>query len=99
MSRDLEETLDDYPGKALDSCQALTEDRFMENLAKLRAWRVANGVNLEELAALLGVSESLVSLAERGKRRLPPLACIRAARLLDVPVRALFPPIEVPAPK
>lgn len=60
-----------------------------KGMAKLRAWRTANGVTLDELAGLLGVSESLLSLVERGKRRLSPLDTIRVSRLIGIPVRDL----------
>jgi transcriptional regulator with XRE-family HTH domain len=68
-------------------------------LPNLRAWRTANGVTLEETAALLGISESMLSRIERGERRLAPLVAIRVSRLTGVPVRRFLGAIEASAGK
>jgi transcriptional regulator with XRE-family HTH domain len=57
----------------------------------LRRWRALNGLTLEELAGLVGLSPAMVSRAERGERQLKPLTRVRVARLLGVPVGELFP--------
>jgi transcriptional regulator with XRE-family HTH domain len=65
----------------------------MENLLtpSLRTWRQTNGVTLEEIADLSGVSVPMLSRVERGQRRLSAMARIRLARALGVRVRDLFP--------
>ena len=67
-------------------------------MERLRAWRTANGVTQQEAAALLGISDSMLSRIERGERQLQPLVAIRASRLIGVPVRDLL-PIDAPAGK
>lgn len=64
---------------------------------KLRVWRTDNGLSLDELADLTGVSKSMLSRAERGQRGLSAMTKVKIARRLDVPVRDLFEvePIEV----
>jgi transcriptional regulator with XRE-family HTH domain len=57
---------------------------------RLRLWRVRNGLTEAEIADLTGLSESMVSLTERGLRRLAPLTKARVARCLGVPIRDLF---------
>ncbi len=61
-------------------------------MPKLRAWREANAVTLEELSDVSGYSLAMLSRVERGERRLSALARIRLARSLGVKVRELFPP-------
>lgn len=61
-----------------------------ETASRLRAWRIAHGMNLEDAADLTGVSVSMLSRAERGKRRLTPLMKVQIARRLGVRVRDLF---------
>ena len=72
---------------------------IQNGMTKLRAWRTANGITLDELAGLLGISESLLSRVERGERRLSPLDTIRVSRLIGVPVRDLIPQVEASATK
>lgn len=57
---------------------------------RIRAQRVAEGLNLDQLARLTGISGPALSLIETGKRdaRLTTLARIAAA--LRVPLGALF---------
>ena len=63
----------------------------MCKLSKLRAWREAHGLTLEELSDLPGLSIAMLSRAERGERELAPLRRVALARLLKVRVRDLFP--------
>lgn len=57
---------------------------------RLRTWRVDNGISLDELADLVGLSKSMLSRVERGERGLSAVAKVKIARRLDVPVRDLF---------
>jgi transcriptional regulator with XRE-family HTH domain len=57
---------------------------------KLREWRVANDYTLKEVADLAGVSDSMLSLVERGLRNLSPRTRVMVARRLGVPVGELF---------
>ncbi len=68
----------------------------MMNTNRLRLWRVREGLTLDEVSALTGVSVSMLSRAERGQRQLAPLTKVRVARCLDVPLRDLFEVEEVP---
>ena len=54
---------------------------------KLRAWRLAEGLTLEEVAGLTGLSVGMVSKVERSKARLAPLTKVTVARRLGVPLR------------
>lgn len=56
----------------------------------LRRWRQAEGLTLEEVSGLTGISVPMLSLVERGKRQLAPLTRIQVARRLGVAVRELF---------
>jgi transcriptional regulator with XRE-family HTH domain len=58
---------------------------------RLRQWREAQGLTLEEEADLLGLSVSSLSRVERGQRGLAPLDRVRIARLLGTRVGVLFP--------
>lgn len=57
---------------------------------RLRQWRIANELTLEELSDLTGASVSMLSLTERGLRRMRPSTKVTVARRLGVPVRDLF---------
>ncbi|WP_158840937.1 helix-turn-helix domain-containing protein [Saccharothrix deserti] len=57
---------------------------------RLRRWRTDNGISLDELADLVGLSKSMLSRVERGERGLSAVAKVKVARRLDVPVRELF---------
>jgi len=57
---------------------------------KLREWRIANDYTLREMAALTGLSDSMLSLAERGLRQLSPRAKVTIARRLGEDVGDLF---------
>jgi len=57
---------------------------------RLRLWRAENGLTLEELSDLTGLSAAMLSRAERGKRQFAPLTKVQVARRLGVRVRDLF---------
>lgn len=57
---------------------------------RLREWRVDQGLSLDEVAGLTGVSKSMLSRAERGQRQFAPLTRIMIARRLGTPVEKLF---------
>jgi transcriptional regulator with XRE-family HTH domain len=57
---------------------------------RLRLWRVDNGLTLEEISDLAGVSVAMISRVERGQRQLAPLTKVQFARRLGVPIRELF---------
>lgn len=63
---------------------------------KLRDWRNENGYTLEEVAGICGLSVSMLSLVERGKRKLRPATRILVARRLGVSVSELFEPDPLP---
>jgi transcriptional regulator with XRE-family HTH domain len=64
----------------------------MQHSTPLRRWRVVQGLTLEEVADLTGVSVPMLSRVERGQRDLAPMTRVRLARLLGVRLGALFPP-------
>lgn len=57
---------------------------------RIREWRLASGLSLDEVADLVGLSVSMVSRLERGERRLSPQLRVTFARRLGVPVREIF---------
>lgn len=57
---------------------------------RLRLWRTGEGLTLEEVSDLTGVSVPMLSRVERGERQLAPLTKVRVARRLGVPVQVLF---------
>ena len=57
---------------------------------KLREWRVRRRLTLREISDLTGISPPMLSLAERGERRLAPLTKVAIARRLGAPLRELF---------
>lgn len=59
-------------------------------VSRLRAWRLANGLSLDDVCDLTGLSKSMISRVERGERDLAPLTKVKVARRLGVPVRDLF---------
>jgi transcriptional regulator with XRE-family HTH domain len=61
---------------------------------QLRLWRVRQGLTIEEVADLAGLSPAMVSRVERGERQLAPLTKARVARCLGVSIRELFPVAE-----
>ena len=67
----------------------------MKKKTRLRAWRQANGLTLEEVSDLTGLSVPMISRAERGQRSIAPLRRVLVARRLGVPVRELFAPPEL----
>lgn len=58
---------------------------------RLRLWRVTEGLTLEEVHDLTGVSVPMLSLAERGKRHFSPQMKVQIARRLGVRISDLFP--------
>ncbi|MEY2451480.1 MAG: Helix-turn-helix domain [Acidimicrobiaceae bacterium] len=60
------------------------------DLSRLSEWRELNGFTLAEISDLTGLSTSMISLVERGKRRLAPATKVTVARRLGVPIRDLF---------
>lgn len=67
-------------------------------MSPLRSWRLRNGLSLQEVSDLIGVSASMISRVERGQKQLSPLTKVKVARRLGVRVRDLFPePEEVSA--
>lgn len=56
----------------------------------LRLWRARQGLTIEEVADLAGLSPAMISRVERGERRLAPLTRARVARCLGVSIRELF---------
>lgn len=62
---------------------------------RLRLWRAAAGLTLEEVSDLTGLSPGMLSLVERGHRQLAPMTRVKVARCLGVRVRDLFDVEEV----
>jgi transcriptional regulator with XRE-family HTH domain len=62
---------------------------------KFRNWRVANGYSQREVGGLTGLSDSMISLVESGKRQLAPRTRILVARRLGATVDELFDPADV----
>lgn len=60
--------------------------------SRLRLWKERRGLTLREVAGLTGLSPSTLSLVERGKRNLTPLAKVRVAPGLGAEVADLFEP-------
>jgi transcriptional regulator with XRE-family HTH domain len=61
-------------------------------MTRLRRWRTDRGLSLAEVADLTGYSEAMISRAERGERVFSPMARVRVARRLGVPIAELFEP-------
>ncbi|NJP28077.1 helix-turn-helix transcriptional regulator [Microbispora sp. SCL1-1] len=59
-------------------------------MSPLRAWRLANGLSLQDVSDLSGISVSMISRVERGQKRLSPLTKAKVARRLGVRIRDLF---------
>ena len=62
---------------------------------RLKAWRLSEGLTLEEVSGLTGVSVGMLSKVERGRTRMAPMTRLALARRLGVPVRQLFDPEPV----
>jgi transcriptional regulator with XRE-family HTH domain len=60
--------------------------------SRLRKWRVANGLTLDDVGDLTGLSPSMVSRVERGERALRPRTKILVARRLGVRPSEIFEP-------
>jgi transcriptional regulator with XRE-family HTH domain len=58
----------------------------------LRRWRVDQGLTQQELADLVGLSESMISRLESGERQLSLMAKARFARRLNCRIADVFPP-------
>jgi transcriptional regulator with XRE-family HTH domain len=63
----------------------------MKSSAALRTWRLRNKLTLQELADLTGLSISMLSRVERGKRTLSPKTKVLVARCVGARIRDLFP--------
>ncbi|MET8381604.1 helix-turn-helix transcriptional regulator [Streptosporangium canum] len=59
-------------------------------MSPLRVWRLKNGLSLEDVADLSGLSPAMISRVERGQRQMAPLTKVKVARRLGVRVRDLF---------
>jgi DNA-binding XRE family transcriptional regulator len=68
------------------------EQQAVDKVSPLRHHRTLREWSLRELAGLVGISESLMSLYETGQRNPPPQVKVQFARVFGVPVEALFPP-------
>ncbi len=64
----------------------------IEEPTRLKRWRMDQGLTLEEVAGLVGMSTAMLSLAERRLRKLSPMAKVSIARRLAVPLHLLFEP-------
>lgn len=62
------------------------------SVTRLREWRLAAGLTLEDVHGLSGVSIPHLSLVERGKTNMSATTKVRLARSLDVRVADLFEP-------
>lgn len=58
--------------------------------SRLRLWRIAEGLTLDEVADLTSYSVSMLSRAERGQRVFSPKAKVVIARRLGARVADLF---------
>ena len=58
--------------------------------SRFRVWRVANGLSLDEVADLTGMSKAHLSRIERGERQAAPLTKVAIARRLGCAVADLF---------
>lgn len=63
--------------------------------AAFRAFRIASGLKLREVAAVLGVEPGTVHKYERGEIRIFPETLLHAAVLFGVPVAEFFPGAQV----
>ena len=66
------------------------------NLCRLLEWRHRHQLSLKDVSALVGLSEAMLNLVERGKRNLSPLSRVRLARALGLSVDVLFATPEFP---
>jgi transcriptional regulator with XRE-family HTH domain len=57
---------------------------------RLRLWRATEGLTLDEVSGLTGLSVAMLSRVERGERDLAPLTKVKVARRLGVSVGDLF---------
>ncbi|MFE5572057.1 helix-turn-helix domain-containing protein [Amycolatopsis japonica] len=57
---------------------------------RLRKWRTDRGWTLDEVAGLTGISESMLSRVENGKKALAPATRVQVARRLGAKVADLF---------
>lgn len=55
-------------------------------------WRADTGWTVREVAALAGISPSLVTLIEHGQRHPSPATRVKISRRLGVPIATLFEP-------
>lgn len=64
-------------------------ERMATNLPKLRAWRKARGLTLEEVGAALGITKAPISKWERGEAPVPFERRDALAELYGVPVEEM----------
>lgn len=60
------------------------------NSTRFRSWRIAQDFSLRDVAGLTGLSDSYVSLLERGLRNPSPRTKVAVARRLGVDVADIF---------
>ncbi|HVD03842.1 MAG TPA: helix-turn-helix transcriptional regulator [Candidatus Dormibacteraeota bacterium] len=60
--------------------------------SRLRRWRVSNGLTLDDVSDLCGLSPSMISRVERGERMLRPRTKVLIARRLGVRTSEIFEP-------
>ena len=63
--------------------------------SKFRQWRKLEGLTLEDVSHLCGLSIGFLSHMERGQREVAPLTKVKISRALGVPLRTLWDPVEV----
>lgn len=63
---------------------------------KMRLWRAQNGLTIDEVAGLTGLSKAYISRIERGERCPTPLTRVAIARRLGCGVADLFDVEPVP---
>jgi transcriptional regulator with XRE-family HTH domain len=79
----------------VDSPIGAVEATDLHVAAAFRAFRIANGLKLRDVAMLLGVAPGTVHKYERGQIRIFPETLLRAAALFGVPVTEFFPGAQV----
>ena len=66
------------------------EDDMTTPGARFRQWREENDLSLRDVSDLTGWSESMISMAERGKRTFSTEAKVQISRALGVRIADLF---------
>ncbi|BDG74104.1 transcriptional regulator [Roseomonas fluvialis] len=75
----------------MESPIGVVEATDLHVAAAFRAFRIANGLKIQELATFLGVAYGTVHKYERGEIRIFADTLLRAATLFGVPVTEFFP--------